>query len=55
MSNDGGNPLLVGVGGVVLVKEQRCLSVCDQTPVLHGPSIKVWQSYLICINEGDCL
>lgn len=42
MCNDGGNPLLVGVGGELFIVEQCCLSVGDQTPVLHGSSIKIW-------------
>lgn len=42
MTDDSGNPFFVGVGGVFFVIEQCCLSVCNQTPVLHGPSIKVW-------------
>lgn len=42
MSNDGGNPFFVGVGWEFFIIEQCCLSVCNQTPVLHGPSIKVW-------------
>lgn len=42
MSNDGGNPLFVWVGRELFIVEQCCLSVRDQTPVLHGSSIKVW-------------
>lgn len=42
VSDDGSNPLLIGVGGVCFIVEQCCLSVCYQTPVLHGSSIKVW-------------
>lgn len=48
MSDDGSDPLLVGVGGERLIVEQCSLSVCDQAPVFHGPGIKIWESYLIC-------
>lgn len=48
VSNDGCYPFPVGVGGEFWVVQKRRLSVCDQTPVLHGTSIKVWNSYLIC-------
>lgn len=51
MSDDGRNPLLVGVGGERHIVQQCRLSVCDQTPVLHGSSIKVWESYLICVRK----
>lgn len=48
MSNDGGNPLLVPIGGEAGVVEQGCLPVSDQTPVLHGSCVKVWQGNLVC-------
>lgn len=39
--------LFVSSGGHDGVVEQGCLPVCDQTPVLHRPSIEVRQSDLI--------
>ena len=51
MGNDGGNPLFVGVGGELFIVEKCCLSIRDQTPVLHSTSIEVWKSYLICIRK----
>lgn len=41
------NSLLVSCGGYHRVIEQSSLPVCDQTPVLHRPSIEVRQSNLI--------
>ena len=51
MSDDASNPLLVAVGGDCFIVEQRRLSVRDQTPVLHGSSVKVRQSDLICVRK----
>lgn len=51
VSDDGGYPLLVGVGGEGLVIQQRRLSVRDQTPVLHGSRVKIRDGDLICRTE----
>lgn len=51
VSDDGSDPLLVGVGGEFVVVQQSGLSVSYQTPVLHRSSIEVRQRYLICIRN----
>lgn len=50
MSDDGYDSLLVSGGGYDGVVEQGGLPVCDQTPVLHRPSMEVWQGNLIWLD-----
>jgi hypothetical protein len=47
MRDDRSDPLFVSIGRAGRVVEQGCLSVGDQTPVLHGSSTEVRQSYLV--------
>lgn len=48
MSNDSGYLLLICCCGEVGIVQQGRLSVRNQTPILHGPSSKIWYCNLVC-------
>lgn len=51
VGDDGSDPFLVGIGREALVIEESRLPVGDQAPVLHGPSVEVWESDLVCMRK----
>lgn len=60
MSNDGDCGFFIPVRRGLRIIEEVGFSIGDQSPVLHRPKIKVWQSDLVCESEfrttfGICL
>ena len=47
MSDDSGYLLLICCCGEVRIVQQGHLSVRDQTPILNGPSSKIWYCNLV--------
>lgn len=51
MCYDDGDSLLVGDGSLSFVVEQKCLTVGDETPMLHRSRHEVRYGYLIYNNR----